>query len=67
MLQKYYFFSYKFFNRIVSINLISPSNTAIKARYCLLNSFVYAFMDFEEAKNFKPSLVFPNEKNNTLT
>ena len=28
---------------------------------------VYAFMDFEEAKNFKPSLVFPNEKNNTLT
>lgn len=28
---------------------------------------VYAFMDFEEAKSFKPSLVFPNEKNNTLT
>ena len=28
---------------------------------------VYAFMDFEEAKNFKPSLVFPNEKDNTLT
>ena len=28
---------------------------------------VYAFMDFEEAKNFKPSLVFPNEINNTLT
>lgn len=28
---------------------------------------VYAFMDFDEAKNFKPSLVFPNEKNNTLT
>ena len=28
---------------------------------------VYAFMDFEEAKKFKPSLVFPNEKNNTLT
>ena len=28
---------------------------------------VYAFMDFEEAKNFKPSLVFPKEKKNTLT
>ena len=28
---------------------------------------VYGFMDFEEAKNFKPSLVFPNEKDNSLT
>ncbi len=28
---------------------------------------VYGFMDFEDAKNFKPSLVFPNEKDNTLT
>jgi aspartate 1-decarboxylase len=28
---------------------------------------VYAFMEFEEAKKFKPSLVFPNEANNTLT
>ena len=28
---------------------------------------VYAFMNFEEAKSFKPSLVFPNEKDNTLT
>jgi aspartate 1-decarboxylase len=28
---------------------------------------VYGFMDFEEAKKFKPSLVFPNEKDNTLT
>ena len=27
----------------------------------------YAQMEFEEAKNFKPSLVFPNEKDNTLT
>jgi aspartate 1-decarboxylase len=26
----------------------------------------YATMDFEEAKNFKPSLVFPNEINNSL-
>ncbi|HAO14904.1 MAG TPA: aspartate 1-decarboxylase [Tenacibaculum sp.] len=28
---------------------------------------VYAFMDLEQAKNFKPKLVFPNETNNTLT
>lgn len=27
----------------------------------------YALMDFEEAKSFKPSLVFPNEKDNSLT
>ena len=27
----------------------------------------YAFMDFEEAKTFKPALVFPNEATNTLT
>ena len=27
----------------------------------------YAFMDIEEAKEFKPSLVFPNEATNTLT
>jgi len=27
----------------------------------------YALMEFEEAKKFKPSLVFPNEETNTLT
>jgi len=27
----------------------------------------YAFLDFEEAKTFKPSIVFPNESDNTLT
>ncbi len=26
----------------------------------------YGFMDFEEAKNFKPSLVFPNEETNLI-
>ncbi|WP_347173204.1 aspartate 1-decarboxylase [Polaribacter uvawellassae] len=26
----------------------------------------YALLNFEEAKEFKPSLVFPNEKTNTL-
>lgn len=28
---------------------------------------VYALMELEEAKTFKPSLVFPNEADNTLT
>ncbi|MSP85282.1 MAG: aspartate 1-decarboxylase [Flavobacteriaceae bacterium] len=27
----------------------------------------YGILDFEEAKSFKPSLVFPNENNNSLT
>ena len=27
----------------------------------------YGIMDFEEAKTFKPALVFPNENNNFLT
>ncbi len=27
----------------------------------------YATLEFEEAKLFKPSIVFPNEKNNSLT
>ncbi|MFI2741405.1 aspartate 1-decarboxylase [Zhouia sp. PK063] len=27
----------------------------------------YAILDFEEAKSFKPSLVFPNETNNSLS
>ena len=26
----------------------------------------YGYMDFEEAKNFKPSLVFPNEETNLI-
>ncbi|MGY5355123.1 aspartate 1-decarboxylase [Wenyingzhuangia sp. IMCC45467] len=27
----------------------------------------YGLMDFEEAKNFSPAIVFPNEETNTLT
>ncbi|MBI9041018.1 aspartate 1-decarboxylase [Lutibacter sp.] len=27
----------------------------------------YGVMDFEEAKSFKPTLIFPNENDNTLT
>jgi aspartate 1-decarboxylase len=33
----------------------------------ILILIVYAFMGLEDAKKFKPSLVFPNEKDNTLT
>tara|TARA_R110000822_G_scaffold26736_3_gene80268 strand:+ start:73 stop:423 length:351 start_codon:yes stop_codon:yes gene_type:complete len=33
----------------------------------ILILIVYAFLELEEAKKFKPSLVFPNEKDNTLT
>ena len=33
----------------------------------ILILITYAFMDFEEAKEFKPSLVFPNEATNTLS
>lgn len=33
----------------------------------ILILIAYAIMDFEEAKNFKPSLVFPNEETNLLS
>ncbi len=33
----------------------------------ILILITYAWMDLEEAKTFKPALVFPNEKDNTLT
>ena len=33
----------------------------------ILILIVYAFMELEEAKAFKPKLVFPNEADNTLT
>ena len=40
------------------------------ARRCQVDDVVivigYGFMDFEEAKSFKPALVFPNEKTNLL-
>ena len=32
----------------------------------ILILITYAFLDFEEAKKFKPALVFPNEKTNLL-
>lgn len=40
------------------------------ARRCAPGDIViiigYAYMDFEEAKNFKPTLCFPNEETNKL-
>jgi len=33
----------------------------------ILILIVYAFMELEEAKKFKPTLCFPNEENNLLT
>ncbi|SKB48161.1 L-aspartate 1-decarboxylase [Salegentibacter holothuriorum] len=33
----------------------------------ILILITYAIMDFEEAKTFKPSLVFPNEETNLLS
>ena len=33
----------------------------------IISIISYALMDFEEAKNFKPWLVFPNETDNSLT
>jgi aspartate 1-decarboxylase len=40
------------------------------ARLCHVNDVViiisYALMDFEEAKSFKPALIFPNEQTNLL-
>jgi aspartate 1-decarboxylase len=40
------------------------------ARRCAVNDIViiigYGYMDFEEAKSFKPMLAFPNESSNLL-
>lgn len=33
----------------------------------ILILITYAIMELEDAKNFKPALVFPNEENNLLT
>jgi len=33
----------------------------------ILILITYALMDIEEAKDFKPALVFPNEENNLLS
>ena len=48
------------------INLNGPAaRKVLKGDIIIIMS--YALMDFEEAKSFKPWLVFPNETNNSLT
>ena len=37
------------------------------ARKVQKGDIIIIILEFEEAKKFKPSLVFPNEKNNSLT
>ena len=48
----------------ITLNGAAASRVAVGDVLMLIT---YAFMDFEEAKSFKPSLVFPDEKDNTLT
>ena len=48
----------------VTLNGAAPRRVAVGDVLILI---VYAFMELEEAKKFKPALIFPNEKDNTLT
>ena len=45
---------------------LNGAASRLVARGDILILITYAFMDIEEAKTFKPSLVFPNEENNLL-
>ena len=54
--------------------LVNSGNICLNgpaARRVAINDIIiiigYGTMDFEEAKTFKPALVFPNEKTNLLT
>ena len=47
------------------INLNGPAARKVQ-RGDIIIIISYAQMDFEEAKSFKPSLIFPNEKTNKL-
>ncbi|MEN8137220.1 MAG: aspartate 1-decarboxylase [Bacteroidota bacterium] len=47
------------------INLNGPAARKV-AKGDIIIIISYAGMDFEEAKNFKPWLVFPNEEDNSL-
>ena len=51
-------------NREITLNGAAARKVA-KGDVLIL--IVYAFMELEDAKKFKPSLVFPNERDNTLT
>ncbi|AXO80526.1 MULTISPECIES: aspartate 1-decarboxylase [Olleya] len=45
---------------------LNGAASRLVAKDDILILITYAFMDIEEAKVFKPSLVFPNEANNLL-
>ncbi|AUC74473.1 aspartate 1-decarboxylase [Olleya sp. Bg11-27] len=45
---------------------LNGAASRLVAKDDILILITYAFMDIEEAKVFKPSLVFPNETNNLL-
>lgn len=45
---------------------LNGAASRLVAKDDILILITYAFMDIEEAKVFKPSLVFPNEENNLL-
>lgn len=47
------------------INLNGPAARLV-SKGDIIIIIAYASMDFEDAKNFKPYLVFPNEKDNSL-
>ena len=45
---------------------LNGAASRLVAKDDILILITYAQMDIEEARNFKPSLVFPNEENNLL-
>jgi aspartate 1-decarboxylase len=47
------------------ITLNGPAARRV-ARGDIIIIIAYAIMDFEDAKNFEPSVIFPNEKNNIV-
>src|SRR5690606_35631608 len=47
----------------ITLNGAAPRKVSVGDTLILIT---YAFMDFEEAKTLKPSLVFPDEKTNLL-
>ena len=56
--------------KIIKIKDYSPGKALNKGVKAASGDIViiisYAFMEFEEAKNFQPTVIFPNETNNSL-
>jgi len=49
------------------ITLNGPAARRVHKDDIIIIIITYALMDFEEAKTFKPWIIFPNETNNSLT